>query len=109
MGVPSQLDRDTVLLALKPLLEDPSVLKVAQNAKYDMAVLSRYGVQVGPIDDTMLISFALEGGLHKSHGMDELSKRLLDHEPISFKKVAGMRMGEFICTNNRHFTNDLNK
>jgi DNA polymerase I len=74
---------------LKPLLESPAVLKVAQNGKYDMAVLSRYGIEVGPIEDTMLIAFVLEGGLHKSYGMDELSKRLLEHEPISFKTVAG--------------------
>jgi DNA polymerase-1 len=84
-----QIPLDEVIARLKPLLESPSVLKVAQNGKYDMAVLSRYGISVGPIDDTMLIAFALEGGLHKSYGMDELSKRLLDHEPISFKTVAG--------------------
>jgi DNA polymerase-1 len=85
----NQIACEDVIARLKPLLEDPAVLKVAQNGKYDMAVLSRYGIEVGPIDDTMLISFTLEGGLHKSHGMDELSKRLLDHEPISFKTVAG--------------------
>ena len=85
----TQIPCDEVMARLKPLLEDPSILKVAQNGKYDMAVLSRYGIDVGPMDDTMLISFALEGGLHKSHGMDELSKRLLEHEPISFKTVAG--------------------
>jgi DNA polymerase I len=86
----TQIPLDAAIARLKPLLEDPSVLKIAQNAKYDMAVLSRYGVEVGPIEDTMLISFALEGGLHKSHGMDELSRRLLGHEPISFKTVAGI-------------------
>jgi DNA polymerase-1 len=85
----TQIPIDEAIARLKPMLEDPSILKVAQNAKYDLAVLSRYGVAVGPIDDTMLISFALEGGLHKSHGMDELSVRLLGHEPISFKTVAG--------------------
>ncbi|MBI1197582.1 MAG: DNA polymerase I [Phenylobacterium sp.] len=85
----TQIPLDEAIARLKPMLEDPSVLKVAQNAKYDLAVLSRYGVEVGPIDDTMLISFTLEGGLHKSHGMDELSMRLLGHEPISFKTVAG--------------------
>jgi DNA polymerase-1 len=84
-----QIPLDEAIARLKPLLESPAVLKVCQNGKYDMAVLSRYGVQVEPIDDTMLIAFALEGGLHKSYGMDELSKRLLDHEPISFKTVAG--------------------
>jgi DNA polymerase-1 len=85
----TQIPLEDALARLKPLLEDPAVLKVAQNGKYDMAVLSRYGIEVGPMDDTMLISFTLEGGLHKSHGMDELSKRLLGHEPISFKTVAG--------------------
>jgi DNA polymerase I len=84
-----QIPCEEVIARLKPLLEDPSVLKVAQNAKYDMAVLSRYGIEVSPIEDTMLISYALEGGLHKSHGMDELSKRWLGHEPIEFKSVAG--------------------
>ncbi|WP_312166404.1 DNA polymerase I [Phenylobacterium sp.] len=84
-----QLPVDQVIARLKPLLEDPTVLKVAQNAKYDIAVLSRYGVQVAPIEDTMLISYALEAGLHKSHGMDELSKRWLEHEPIKFSAVTG--------------------
>jgi DNA polymerase-1 len=84
-----QIPCEAAIARLKPLLEDPSVLKVAQNGKYDLAVLSRYGIDVGPIEDTMLISFALEGGLHKSHGMDELSQRLLGHAPISFKAVAG--------------------
>jgi DNA polymerase-1 len=85
----AQIPLPDVVARLKPLLEDPCVLKVAQNAKYDLAVLSRYGIDVAPIEDTMLISFVLEAGLHKSHGMDELSKRWLGHEPISFKTVAG--------------------
>ena len=85
----TQIPMADAIAALKPLLEDSSVLKIAQNAKYDLAVLSRYGIEVGPIEDTMLISYVLEAGLHKSHGMDELSKRWLDHEPISFKTVAG--------------------
>ncbi len=85
----TQIPCEEVMARLKPLLEDPSVLKVAQNAKYDIAVLSRYGIEVAPVDDTMLISYVLEAGVHKSHGMDELSKRLLDHEPIAFKQVTG--------------------
>jgi DNA polymerase-1 len=83
-----QIPLDQVIARLKPLLEDPAVLKVGQNAKYDMAVLSRYGIAVAPIEDTMLISYVLEAGLH-NHGMDELSKLWLNHEPISFKTVAG--------------------
>ena len=73
---------------LRPLLEAPSVLKVAQNAKYDLGVLSRYGIRVAPIEDTMLISYVLEGGLH-GHGMDDLSRLHLGHSPIPFKQVAG--------------------
>ncbi len=83
-----QLPLETVIAKLKPLLEDPSVLKIAQNAKYDIAVLSRYGIEVAPIDDTMLISYVLEAGLH-GHGMDELSRIWLGHDPIPFKQVAG--------------------
>jgi DNA polymerase-1 len=83
-----QIPLDEAMAALKPLLEDPAVLKIAQNAKYDIAVLSRYGIQVAPIEDTMLISYVLEAGLH-GHGMDELSELHLGHKPIPFKQVAG--------------------
>jgi DNA polymerase-1 len=84
-----QLTIDEVMARLKPLLESPAVLKVGQNIKYDLAVMSRYGVNVAPIDDTMLMSYVLEQGMH-GHGMDELSKLLLGHEPITFKTVAGI-------------------
>ena len=85
---PEQIPMPDALEALKPLLEDPAVLKVGQNIKYDMQVLSRYGITVAPVDDTMLLSYVLEGGLH-GHGMDELSLRFLDHSTIKFKDVAG--------------------
>jgi DNA polymerase-1 len=91
LDAPADLDQiplETVIARLKPLLEDRAVLKVGQNAKYDLAVLSRYGVTVAPIEDTMLISYVLEAGLH-GHGMDELSAKWLAHQPISFKQVAG--------------------
>jgi len=84
-----QIPLHQVIERLKPMLEDPSVLKIGQNAKYDLAVLSRYGVTVAPIEDTMLISYVLEAGLH-GHGMDELSAMWLGHQPISFKQVAGI-------------------
>ncbi|PZR32498.1 DNA polymerase I [Caulobacter segnis] len=83
-----QIPLEQVIATLKPLLEDPAVLKVAQNAKYDIAVLARHGIQVSPIEDTMLISYVLEAGLH-GHGMDELSELWLGHKPIPFKQVAG--------------------
>ncbi|MGQ2991757.1 DNA polymerase I [Brevundimonas sp.] len=84
----TQIDKATALARLKVLLENPAVLKVVQNGKYDIAVMRRRGVTVAPIDDTMLISYVLEGGLH-GHGMDELSRLHLGHDPIPFKQVAG--------------------
>jgi len=84
----TQLDCKSAIERLKPLLESPAVLKVGQNIKYDLAVMRRYGVEVGPIDDTMLMSYVLEQG-HHGHGMDELSELFLGHKPIEFKAVAG--------------------
>ena len=84
----AQLDEAVALARLKSVLEDPAVLKVVQNGKYDLAVMARRGVRVAPIDDTLLISYVLEGGLH-GHGMDELSRLHLGHDPIPFKQVAG--------------------
>ena len=77
---------------LKGLLEDPSVLKVAHNAKYEIAVFQRRGIEVAPIEDTMLISYVLGGGLH-GHSMDELAQRWLEHQPISFKVGGRDRQG----------------
>lgn len=85
---PDQLDKALVLNALKPIFEDPSIMKVGQNLKYDMSILAREGLTLSPIDDTMLISYALEAGLH-GHGMDELAGIHLDITPIPFKEVAG--------------------
>ncbi|WP_262692245.1 DNA polymerase I [Kordiimonas aestuarii] len=85
---PNQLDKATVIKALKPMLEDPSVLKVGQNLKYDMSILAREGILISPLDDTMLMSYALDAGKH-GHGMDELSSLHLDITPIPFKEVAG--------------------
>jgi len=85
---PDQISLREALDALKPLLESPSVLKVAQNMKFDWLVLSRYGIEVGPFDDTMLLSYVVDAGRSK-HGMDALSQNLLGHTPIPFKEVAG--------------------
>ena len=73
---------------LRPLLEDDSVLKVAQNIKYDLVVFARYGVNVAPIDDTMLMSYALDCG-RNGHGMDELADIHLGRKTITFTEVAG--------------------
>jgi DNA polymerase I len=83
-----QIPRDEALKKLKPLFESPSVLKIGQNLKYDMLLLSNLGISVTPLDDTMLMSYVLESG-DVGHGMDELSQRHLGHKPISFKDVAG--------------------
>jgi DNA polymerase I len=83
-----QMRESDVLKRLKPLLEDPAVLKVGQNLKYDALVFLERGIRLEPIDDTMLMSYVLEGGLH-GHGMDELSELHLSHKPIAFSEVAG--------------------
>jgi len=85
---PRQLALDLVVDRLKPLLEDPAVLKVGQNIKYDFHILLRHGIRIAPFDDTMLMSYVLDEGLHK-HGMDELSVLFLQHKPIAFTDVAG--------------------
>ncbi|MFC4725935.1 DNA polymerase I [Glycocaulis abyssi] len=87
-GRPEQIEMAQAIGLLKPLLEDPAVLKVGQNIKYDLAVLARQGIIMAPIDDTMLISYVQEAGLH-GHGMDELSELHLGHKPVAFKEVAG--------------------
>ena len=85
---PKQIEMDTALELLKPLLEDASILKVGQNFKYDLGVFQRYDILAAPYDDTMLISYALAGGLH-GHGMDYLAETHFGHKPISFKDIAG--------------------
>jgi len=90
---PEQIDRDAALAALRPMLADPSVLKVFQNGKYDLNVLARYDLPIHPIEDTMVMSFALDAGRGEAvgggHGMDDLSQRHLGHTPLSFKDVCG--------------------
>ena len=83
-----QIPLEDALAALKPLLADPSVLKIGQNLKYDAKILKRYGLDITSIEDTMLLSYALHGGLH-GHGMDALSDRYLNHQPIPIKELIG--------------------
>ncbi|MFC4671502.1 DNA polymerase I [Seohaeicola nanhaiensis] len=83
-----QLSLDVVLTLLKPVLEDDSILKIGQNMKYDAKIFARHGIAVAPIDDTMLMSYALHGGLH-NHGMDLLSETYLNHVPIPIKPLLG--------------------
>ncbi|MBT3172101.1 MAG: DNA polymerase I, partial [Rhodospirillaceae bacterium] len=83
-----QIPMAEALTLLKPLLEDPAILKIGQNIKYDMRIMAQHGIEIAPIDDSMLLSYVLDGGLH-GHGMDELSTLHFDHKPIPFKQVAG--------------------
>jgi len=85
---PSQLPMATVIERLKPLLEAPAVLKIGHNLKYDWVIFAKHGIEVAPYDDTMLLSFDLDAGLH-GHGMDELAKLHFDHECIPFKALCG--------------------
>ncbi|MBA8899489.1 DNA polymerase I [Phyllobacterium sp. P30BS-XVII] len=86
--VEGQIPLDDALRALKPLLENRSVLKIAHNMKYDWLVMHRYGIDAHPFDDTMLISYVLDAG-EGTHGMDALSERWLGHTPIAYKDVTG--------------------
>ncbi|WP_419737172.1 DNA polymerase I [Pseudomonas sp. COR18] len=97
IGVPQQLDRDSVLLALKPLLEDPQKLKVGQHAKFDMNILANCaiggdpecGISVrGIAFDTMLESYVLNSTATR-HDMDSLAKKYLDYDTVSFQDIAG--------------------
>ena len=83
-----QLDLEETVAALKPVLEDDAILKIGQNMKYDWKIFARYGVRVFPIADTMLQSYAAHAGLH-NHGMDTLSDRYLNHQPIPIKSLLG--------------------
>jgi DNA polymerase I len=83
-----QVRMNVAMAKLKSLLEDPSVLKVGHNIKYDLNVLARSGINVAPIDDTMVMSFNLDAGKH-NHGMDELALLHLGHQCIAFKDVCG--------------------
>ena len=87
-AAPKQINMQDALTALEPLLHDPAILKVGQNFKYDLGVLRRHGINAAPYDDTMLMSYALNCGLH-SHGMDYLAETYFGYKPISFKEVAG--------------------
>ncbi len=93
--VPVQIERQAAYDALRPLLESEAVRKVGQNIKYDISILARCAkIAVAPIDDTMIVSFALDAGrsldgIGGGHGMDELSERHLGHTTLTFKEVRG--------------------
>jgi len=86
---PSQLPAAAVLAALKPLLEDPAVLKIAHNLKYDYVMFAKAGIDLAPYDDTLVMSFDLDAG-RSGHGLDELAKTHFEHDCIAFKSVCGV-------------------
>ena len=83
-----QIPLEEALACLRPLFADPSVLKIGHHVKDDLVVLRRYGVTLSPVDDTMLMSYVLDGGSH-GHGLDELAERHFGQTTITFKDVAG--------------------
>lgn len=83
-----QMGFENCLALLKPVLEDPAIIKIGQNMKYDAKIFARLGITVDPIDDTMLMSYAMNAGLH-NHGMDTLSEQYLGHTPIPIKPLLG--------------------
>ncbi len=85
---PPQVPVDDAVAALKPMLEDPAVLKIGHDIKFDALVLQRHGIAMTAVDDTRLISFVLDAGSH-GHSTDELSARHLEHKTISTDEVTG--------------------
>ncbi len=85
--VDGQIPEPAALELMKPLLEDLSVLKVGQNLKFDWLIFAQRGIEVGPLDDTMLMSYVLDAG-KGNHGMDDLSRKWLGHETIDFNTVT---------------------
>ena len=85
---PDQIPEKAALEIIQSLLEDPGVLKIGQNLKYDWQIFARRGVGIHPYDDTMLMSYVLDAG-RGNHGMDDLAERWLGHQTIHFEHVAG--------------------
>ncbi|HTK14451.1 MAG TPA: DNA polymerase I [Xanthobacteraceae bacterium] len=84
----NQIPEADALAALKPLLEDESVLKIGQNLKFDWLIFRQRGITLAPYDDTMLMSYVLDAG-RSDHGLDPLSMRYFSHKTIDFNEVAG--------------------
>lgn len=83
-----QIDFNTAIKMIKPTLEDPSILKIGQNIKYDWQMFKKHGIHMTPCDDTMLLAYSLDGTSH-SNSMDGMSELFLNHTPIKFSEVAG--------------------
>jgi len=82
------LNKELVLKKIKPILEDSSIKKVGQNIKFDFIILKQNGIEINPIEDTMLISYTLDAGTNR-HNLDTLSEIHLNHKTISYKELVG--------------------
>tara|TARA_B100000929_G_scaffold174602_1_gene138199 strand:- start:3478 stop:6249 length:2772 start_codon:yes stop_codon:yes gene_type:complete len=89
------LDKKLVLRKIKKVFEDPSIKKIGQNIKFDYIILKRQGIDVGPIEDTMLLSYTLNAGINR-HNLDTLSEIHLNHKTISFKDLVGSGKNKMI-------------
>jgi DNA polymerase-1 len=90
-----QLSWDQLKESLQNILEDANLPKVGQNVKYDYVILRRRGVELGPIhDDPMVASYLIDPGAG-GHGLDNLSRTLLGHDPITYTQVTGGKKGLF--------------
>ncbi|MEL6961174.1 MAG: DNA polymerase I [Pseudomonadota bacterium] len=87
-AIGGQLDRDMVIERLRPILVDPSILKVGHHLKYDLGILARAGLELTPYDDTLVLSYVVDGTQH-GHGMDELAELHFDHQTIHFEDLCG--------------------
>jgi DNA polymerase-1 len=85
---PDQIEERAALAAMKPLLEDPGVLKLGSDLKYALQIFALRDIELTPYDDTMLMSYVLDAG-RADHGIDALSKRYFDHATIDFDEIAG--------------------
>jgi DNA polymerase I len=83
------LKKELVLKKIKPILEDPSIKKVGQNIKFDLIIFTQNGINVNPVEDTMLISYTLDAGINR-HNLDTLSEIHLNHKTISYKELVGI-------------------
>ena len=84
----TELKKDIVLKKLKPILEDASIKKIGQNIKYDFIIFKNHGIELSPVEDTMLLSYTLDAGNNR-HNMDTLSELHLGHKTISYKDLVG--------------------
>ena len=82
------LKKEIIIKKIKPILEDPSIKKVGQNIKYDLIILKNNGIEIDPVEDTMLLSYTLDAGNNR-HNMDTLSEIHLGHKNISYKELVG--------------------